>query len=479
MRSGIISLFFSNGLAFLAIGLSYIYYSKHLDAGQFGLYAIALVLGSFSMLILDGGLKTTIIKHSAELSRVEQGSITFFSFAISVTLIVIILIGYIVWVPRHSSAQMDSLFIVGFVGAYIISYPLILVPTATLERKLRYNIIGWVESASIMVERGLPAILLSMTDLGMYSFVVAVFIGRTFRVTILLLFSPVQLVWPSISNIREVVHLIREGGWYQLSVGIALIRDNLHVLLIGPFFGKQWVGYYAWALQLCMISSQVFVQIASRVSLPILTHSENPNQRWEISLRSIRLLTILTTPVLFATWLILPSIDRLIFHMRWASAIILVPYLFFRMIPGMATTPLGTLLLVEKGAKAYCWMNIYWTLVELLVAVFLIIFAGPIGLAWSYALTAFIGLWLMLYSLKINSPEKNRTILKALFYRPSFLIGIIGLAAWYFGSITSFAKMFATSIVSNLLMALFLILVSYLVESMLISELRDYGRYRL
>ena len=102
MRMGIISLFFSNGLAFLAIGLSYIYYSKQLDAGQFGLYAIALVLGSFSMLILDGGLKTTIIKHSAELSQVEQGSITFFSFAISVTLIAIILIGYIVWFPQHS-----------------------------------------------------------------------------------------------------------------------------------------------------------------------------------------------------------------------------------------------------------------------------------------------------------------------------------------------------------------------------------------
>jgi len=53
----------------------------------------------------------------------------------------------------------------------------------------------------------------------------------------------------------------------------SVARDNLHILLVGPLFGKEWIGYYAWALQICLVSSQVFAQISARVSLPLLAQA--------------------------------------------------------------------------------------------------------------------------------------------------------------------------------------------------------------
>ena len=60
----VISLFGSNIIAFLITGLSYFVYSKSLLPSEFGLYSIALAIGSFGTLALDGGLKNTIIKST-------------------------------------------------------------------------------------------------------------------------------------------------------------------------------------------------------------------------------------------------------------------------------------------------------------------------------------------------------------------------------------------------------------------------------
>jgi O-antigen/teichoic acid export membrane protein len=420
----VIGLFAANVLTLLVVGLSFLAYSRLLDPSQFGLYAVALSAATLLALVLDGGLKTTIIKLPLAISTEEESSIAVLMVLVSVGLLLLLLAAERPLLAMRPGITQDARFITFFVGIALLFYPFITLPTAKLERDLEYGHIAWIESLGTIIERGGPAVLLLFTHLGLYSFVWALLVSRIMRVSILASFHRLFLfrgTWPAFSS--SLRHL-REGAWIQAGTISAVARDNLHVLLIGPLFGKIWIGYYAWALQICLVSSQIFAQISARVSLPLLAQADTFQKRWTKCLYQVRLLAILTVPVLCGVWLILPTVNSHFFQGKWQPALALVPLLFLRMIPGMATTPVGPLIMVHRGGFSYALANLLWTFAEILVGLALIRAVGPTGLAWSYALLVWLGLWLMVNSLRDSTSSLMRDLVEEITLRPSLLFAV-------------------------------------------------------
>jgi O-antigen/teichoic acid export membrane protein len=416
-------------------------------------------------------LKTTIIKGADDLTLEDQGTLSFLMVGFSLILLVIIIflkqpLGY--FLP---SAQKDFQFLTVFAAVILLSYPFMVIPTAALERRFAYSKIGWIESVYFVLEIGSPVLFLWWTKQGMYSFVWGLLLGRVFRVIALNLTCRTHLNIPSWGRVKRVFHLLGEGLWFQLGIGFNQIRDNLHVLLVGPLFGKEWVGYYAWGFQLCLIASQVFVQIASRVSLPMFAQAENFAKRWQACLYQIKLLAILTAPVLVTLPMVLPSLDQHFFQGKWQVAISFIPLLFFRMLAGVALTPLAILLLVERGARSLALLSILFTAVEASGAILLLMLLGPTGLAWSCAITAWIGVYLICYMLRAESGKLALITLRSLFKRPSLGISLglvsILLISFTMGSLTSFKDF------KSLLVMMFMILIlSYSMEPQIQSFFR-------
>jgi O-antigen/teichoic acid export membrane protein len=323
----------------------------------------------------------------------------------------------------------DAKFVVLFVGIALLFYPFITLPTAKLERGLKYGHIAWIESLGTIIERGGPALLLLFTKTGIYSFVWALLISRVLRAAILARFHPISLWAGSWAGFSSSLRHLREGAWIQAGTISSVARDNLHTLLVGPFFGKEWIGYYAWALQICLVSSQVFAQISARVSLPLLAQAGSFEKRWAQCLYQVRLLTVLTVPVLCAVWLILPTVNADFFQGKWQPALALVPLLFLRMIPGMATTPLGPLMMVHRGGAAFGKANLLWTLAEAIGACTLVSVLGPSGLAWSYAFVVWLGLWLLLSSLRRNTRGLMWNLAREIVVRPSVICAVCATVA--------------------------------------------------
>ncbi|MFZ0282319.1 MAG: oligosaccharide flippase family protein, partial [Bacteroidales bacterium] len=442
---------------------SYIAYSKLLSPQEFGLYSIALAIGMFGTLVLDGGLKTTIIKEANELTGEEQGTLSFLMIGFSIILLIIIIflkqpLGYF-----FPSAQKDFQFLTIFAAVILLSYPFMVIPTAALERRFLYSKIGWIESIYFVLERGLPVFFLWWTKQGIYSFVWGLLLGRVFRVVALNLTYRTHLEIPSWGRVKRVMHLLREGLWFQLGLGFSQIRDNLHVLLVGPLFGKEWVGYYAWGFQLCLMASQVFVQISSRISLPMFAQAENFEKRWQACLYQIKLLTILTAPVLVTLPMVLPSLDQHFFHGKWVVAISIIPLLFFRMLAGMALTPLAILLLVERGARSLALLSIFFTAIEAAGAILLLMLIGPKGLAWSCAITVWLGVYLTFYMLRADSGKFTLITLRSLFRRPSLFISL-GMVSILFISFTIGGLTYLKAFKSLLVMMFLIIFLSYSME---------------
>jgi len=168
-------------------------YSKLLSPPEFGLYAVALSVATLLALVLDGGLKTSIIKMEQELSVEQESSIAVLMLAVSAVLILALIALQHPLLSRHAEIKHDVRFIVLYVGIALFFYPFVTLPTAQLERKLEYGHIAWIESAGMILERGAPALFLIWTGAGIYSFVWALILSRIFRTTVLAGFHAIKL----------------------------------------------------------------------------------------------------------------------------------------------------------------------------------------------------------------------------------------------------------------------------------------------
>jgi PST family polysaccharide transporter len=427
MRRYLVPLFVANIVAFGSVALSYLIYSRLLAAQQFGAYAAALAVGTLAVLVLDGGIKTSIIKHATALTRQEEGSLMSLMLAFSWLLLFILYFGQSAIGHFYPAAIDQTKFVSAFAAVYLLTYPWIGLSTASLERNLAYPQLAWIESIGTVLERGSPAILLASTTLGLGSFVLGLAIGRVTRIILLSRVHSVALGWPLKDNV-SVRRLLKEGFLFQVGGAASLIRDNLHLIIVGPLFGALWVGYYAWGLQLCAIASQVFVQISARVSLSVTAKAANFSKRWSTIAQQISLLTAATAPILVAMMLIAPTLDHYFFADKWHRALTLLPLLFARMIPGIACTPIGALLLVERGANIYARALWLWTMIELAAAYLAVKMLGPTGLAVSYSATAWIGVFFLLSGFGIDSFSLLLQVCSIIFRRPALWVSV-GVAA--------------------------------------------------
>jgi O-antigen/teichoic acid export membrane protein len=431
VNRSIAGLFAANSIAFLVTGLSYIVYSKTLRPDEFGLYSIALAIGNFGTLVLDGGLKNTIIKSPDDLRKEEEGALLFLMIASSaIAIIVLVLIRYYLSI-NSSTAINDYDFLAVFSGIYWLSYPWISIPTASLERTMNYSGIAWIESIGIILERALPAIIILALQGGIYSFVWSVLLSRLFRVTCMNLLYKSSIYIPSWTQIKSIGYLLSEGFWLQLAVGASLLRDNLHTILVGLMFGKTWVGFYSWALQLSAISSQVFVAIATRVSIPLFARADTFENRWKSCIYQIKILTICIIPFLAVILITIPTVNNYFFAGKWTEAIALLPFLFLRMLTGLAITPVSSILMIQHGGRSLANATVLWTTLELVFAFIFLSAMGPMGLAWSYAIIVWLGLFIYILFIKKESIKLMKDIFNVLLRRSSLFVSIF-LSAFIF-----------------------------------------------
>jgi O-antigen/teichoic acid export membrane protein len=471
VRRSVMSLFAANAVSFAMLGLSYLLYSRLLSPSQFGLYSTALVIGTFGQLILDGGLKNTIIKAPSPPDRDQQGTIVFLMAASSLVLVVALALGAQPIQQFYPAARQDYQFLAVFGALYLISYPWLAVPTAFLERGFAYRRVAVIESGGQILERATPALFLLLTPLGMNSFLLGLLLGRAFRVVAVNLSHRAPFHVPGLRQIREAWHLITEGAWLQLGTFSSQVRDSLHVLIVGPLFGQAWVGYYGWCLQFALITSQTFVQISARVSVPVFAQSEGFETRWRHCLAQVRLLTILTAPVMMVALLVLPSVNAHLFHGKWALALTILPLILLRMLPGMATTPVGTLVMVHRGGRTFAIAIVLWTILEIAGGLALSLLLGTVGLAWSYATVVWAGLLVLLLALRVDPARLVRDTAKAILGRPSLVVAVL-VAGLLIAGLAAAGKLVAMSYLILVLPAGAIVLAAYLSE----GELRRYLR---
>jgi PST family polysaccharide transporter len=430
LKRGVIAMTAANTVALIAVAASYILYSRLLTPAEFGIYAGALAIAKLGQTILDGGLKIAIVKNH---ETITPGSLrALFIGSAGAGVVATLLLACTVFTASEIGLleHSNALFFAAYGAAYFLTYPFLFIPLAQLERRQNFTPVARAEMLGVTVEYGLPAMLWLWVAPGFWSFILAAWVGRCLRTGLVLLASADRswLTRVAAPQWRESKALLKEGAGLQVAVSLSLLRDNIHLLLVGPWFGKEWAGLYAWAMQMCAVASQVFVQTATRVALPALRLMQGIDARWKATLTQIAWLTIFTAPPLVFLTDIAGAVNEALFDSKWTVALGLLPFIVIRMLPSLATTPLGSLVLADRGARAYAVANAIWTGGELVVAALMLWLYGPIGLAWSLALMAWLGVASFVHQL--SAPARFISLLSPLLFRPS-LWTAVSLAAAY------------------------------------------------
>ena len=414
-RVQIAGLVFYQGIAFGAFALAYLIAGRNLNHEEFGIYAIALAIGQLVQAVMDGGAKLSLITTQEVPTRVDEQVVT------TILLVVGAILSAVVFLVCFAMPSPTTLAVGGTVLVVGLSYPWLCVPTARLERALRFGDVSRAEAFGMACERLMPFALLWLS----LPVAIVLVIGRVLRLVLLIPCAGHSGATRQV-NLTRAKKLFSYGFAMQISSVASQLRDNIHVLLVPLLYDVRLSGLYGWCLQLCLLSTQAMSQIAARISVPMLVPGNDPQARWAACLVQIRWLAIAILPIIAVLSVSGAWINEHFFAGAWTSALVLLPWFLGRMIPGIATTALGALVLVQSGPHRLARVNVMWMVMEWVVAGLLLCWSGS-GYAWSAALMVWPGLLLLVHaSFTRDLGLHVKEVLMAVFIRPALGVGILG-----------------------------------------------------
>jgi PST family polysaccharide transporter len=248
--------------------------ARLLTPDDFGIIGIILIFVSFSDIITQLGIGTTLVqKEEINKSHISLG------YTISV------LIGIFVGVLFYFMAPYIGRFfnlegLEGPIRFFSFFFPvksMNSVSSALLQRDLKFHALVKSDSISYFFGYGLTSITFALLGYGFWSLIygqLAILIVNT----IMLLFYKT----PSFSLLnskKTYKDLLFFGSGYALDTYINFFADNIDNLIIGKFLGTSSLGIYSRAFQLFAIPASFFGTIYDNVLFPILSSKQSDKEK--------------------------------------------------------------------------------------------------------------------------------------------------------------------------------------------------------
>jgi O-antigen/teichoic acid export membrane protein len=398
---GVATLGVSQALALLAALGGAAVYAAWLDPVELAVWALALSVGRAAMLLVDGGLKAALVRHPQGLDKGAERRLTACVMAAALGLSALAFAAGSGAAALGRASADHAALVTASVVCYLLSHAGSLAALARLERSGRFDRVGRVEGAATVLEFSLPAALMAVGIAVMPALVAGVVIGRLGRALGLLheAAQESKLSAPVAPGAALVAPPWQDGFVMQGIAALGLLRDQIHLWLVGPLFGAAWAGAYAFGLMACALASQVVVATVSRVAVPALRTLAPRRRAWRAA-RSLRRLALLTLPLLA---LVAPGLHLADAHWwqgQWSQALTLLPGLLVRMVAALPLAVLAPWLLLATTPRAAAAVHIRWTLLELLLAVAALAWLGPTGLAVAWAIGGVLGTGLFAWALR-------------------------------------------------------------------------------
>lgn len=403
--------------------LGEVWLARLLAPQDFGVFAMAGFVTVTLATVLEVGLVAALIQRPKPPTREELQ--TFFSLQLLV--ISVLVGGLFLLAPRLLGwLALDASF--RWILLALLPCPWIsglgAMSCVRLDRSLRYGVLAKMDVLRVLAYVGV-ALPLAFWGWGVWSLVIAIVASTVVRSAVAFQAAP----WPvglrlAFSGMGKT---LRSGVLFQASTLTSLFRDHIPVLLAGPRFGPQAVGYLNWAKNMTFYSSQAITQAVSRVTFPSVSRiQQDPRAVQQMAQTSFKYVNLITFPGILIFAALIPEFVQVVFTSKWAPAI---PAFYFYSIR-MLGSNISTLYIAVLNGLGRIGISLrilfWWTVLDWALALALCSWFGFTGVAMAYAIGVIpIAAWLVLQLNKLAKVDFLRS-----FVFPLAVSGVAATAAW-------------------------------------------------
>lgn len=352
----------------------------------FGVFFVVSAILNFFVYFSDIGLAAALIQKKEEPSQKDLAT----TFTIQQLIIfTLVLVGL---AASRSIANFYKLDEAGLALLRVLIFSLILsslktIPSILLERKLNFTRLVIPQIAENIVFYT-TAVFLAFLNFGLAAFTWAVIARGVVGLFLIYILSPWK---PRLAFEKDSAKRLTSFGLpFQLNSILALIKDDLLIIVLGKILTFTQVGYIGWAQKWAFVPLRFFMDNVNKVTFPTYSRlQQHPDQLAKAIEKSLFFVTYFVYPSIFGMVAIAPKIFQIIpNYQKWEPALPLL-YLFAinTVFSAISTTFTNALFAIGRPKLVLSFM-VFWTSATWVLTFPLVKTYGFIGVAIASALVS-------------------------------------------------------------------------------------------
>lgn len=330
--------------------------------------------------------------------------------------------------------------------------PFRVIPNAILDRDLDFKLRAQLEITASLIA-ALTTVLMAYFGAGVWALVAGVVVNKTLLAILLMIYKP-WFIMPTF-NFATTKRMMVVGGIITLSGFLALLSDQLIVLVAGPMLGATVLGIYGMSAELASLPLSKFMPVINQTMLPAFARFQEDREAATHYLEKLLGVTSLAfIPMMVGMACVADTLVLTVFGDKWAPSIL--PLIIMSL--GMAFRMMALQLKTVLTSMGRADLSLKSHLLQLLLLLPLTIYAmtyGVIGLIVAWVLTELL---VMIATVQMSKSVLDVTFIGLLHsYRPALLSSAL-MAILVLGSKALFSNQYH---VIGLLIELLVGVVSY------------------
>lgn len=346
------------------------------ELGTIGLLCLFTgIAGAF----VDSGLSAALIQRQ-DITHTDESTVFWFNLAMG--LLVTVLLWILAPVIAHFYEQPALIPITQVLALNILGFAAGSIHATLLTKRLEFRTLLKIGAIATVLS-GSVSIIMAAQGFGVWALVAQILIATgatTFQLWIFNRWRPALIF-----NIKSVHRLFNFGGYLLATSLLNVIYSSLFSLLIGKIYGVRNVGLYGLADNTQQFSVGLLSNIVSRVVFPLFSAVGHDKAKLRRGTRLVtRNIMFVSAPMMFGLAVVAEPFILTLFGERWLPVVPIFQVLCL----GSFLWPLHAINLNVLLAQGHS--NLYFKL-EIIKKVlgcsflFVAVFFGAIGIAWSQA----------------------------------------------------------------------------------------------
>ncbi len=272
--------------------------ARLLTPEDFGLVAMSTVFYAIARVLIDGGLRDSLIQQK-ESTQIDYNTVFFFNA--SAGILIYILVFFLAPFIADFYGYPQLVLIIRVLGINILVYAFVIVQMASLTKKLEFKLLLKISLPSTIIS-GAIGLLCAWRGLGVWALIIQMVLESVIYTVLLW----VIVKWrPTLefSLVTFKYHVVHGSRLVFVDILNVLYR-NIYPIVIGKFYNTSLVGFFNRADTFKSFTYNNTTGLIQTVSYPVLAQLQNDDELLKRAYRKIlqsTLIVVLPVCVLLIT----------------------------------------------------------------------------------------------------------------------------------------------------------------------------------